>query len=145
MSVALRLPYPTNWMLGVADRASIAAAGVDSARAVGAGKSQVRELHVEGAGIASLAHVGRLEALLNVLRHLNTDQAADLVVYEAARRDGRIVVAVHNLGSTARQNLAAAWRDAGLHFVAHYGRIATEDWDGWRGEPLASVPSWAWR
>jgi hypothetical protein len=44
-----------------------------------------------------------------------------------------------------RRDVAAELRTAGLHFVNFYGGVATEDWDGWRGEPLAEVPGWAWR
>ena len=143
MRGVLRLPYPTNWMLGVADTAAIAERGVALAHAQGGG--EVRSLVATGASIASLGRATPLEWLLNLLRHVNTDQAADLVVYESARVAGRTIVAVHALGSTQRSDLAAAWRTVGMHFVAHYGTIATEDWDSWRGEPLASVPTWAWR
>jgi len=140
---AMRYPYPGGWMLGVADDRAVAAAG--SAAAERRGAREVRPLVRDGADLFSLGRSGPLEGLLNVLRHLNTDQAADLLVYDAARADGRTVLAVRGLGDAARRGLAADWRAAGLHFVNYYGAVVTEDWDGWRGEPLAGVPDWAWR
>lgn len=138
----LRIPYPTGWFLAVADSDAIAARGraLLEARA-----REVRELRAEGDGLFGLRRVGPFERVINVLRHLNTDQAADLVVYEHARRAGRVVLAAYGLGADARRDAAAELRTAGVHFVNFYGGVATEDWDGWRGEPLPEVPGWAWR
>ncbi len=138
----LRIPYPTGWLLAVADSDAIATRG---AALLAARASDVRELRAAGNGIFDLRRPSRLEGFINVLRHLNTDQASDLVVYERARRAGRVVLAARGLNADARRDVAAELRTAGLHFVNFYGGVATEDWDGWRGEPLAEVPGWAWR
>ena len=88
---------------------------------------------------------GRFERLMNWLRHLNTDQAADLLVYEGARDAGRVVLVARGLRADARRAVAVELRRADLHFVNFYGGVVTEDWDGWRGEILPNVPKWVWR
>ena len=143
MSDAMRFPYPNGWFMAVADREMDAARGEALLRAAGA--TEVRRLVADGAGVASLGRRGRFERLMNWLRHLNTDQAADLLVYEGAREAGRVVLAARGLGADARRSVAAQLRVANLHFVNFYGGVVTEDWDGWRGELLPNVPAWAWR
>jgi hypothetical protein len=139
----LRLPYPNGWFLAIADREELAVRGEALLRAAGA--TEVRRLTADGAGVASLGRPGRFERALNWLRHLNTDQAADLLVYEGARADGRVVIAARGLDATARRTAAATLRRADLHVVNFYGAVVTEDWGSWRGELLSNVPSCAWR
>jgi hypothetical protein len=93
----------------------------------------------------TLGKAGAFEKLINLLRHMNSDQAVDAVVYEAAREAGRVVLAARGLNADARRSAAAELRGAGLHFVNFYGGVMTEDWDGWRGDLLPNVPEWAWR
>jgi hypothetical protein len=143
MSSSLRFPYPNGWFLAVADRAADAARGEDLLRAAGA--SEVRRLVAGGDGMLTLGKAGAFEKLINLLRHMNSDQAVDAVVYEAAREAGRVVLAARGLNADARRTAAAELRGAGLHFVNFYGGVMTEDWDGWRGDLLPNVPEWAWR
>jgi len=143
MSSSLRFPYPNGWFIAVADRAVDAARGEELLRAAGA--REVRQLVAGGDGMMMLGKAGAFEKLVNLLRHINMDQAVDAVVYEAAREAGRVVLAARGLNADARRSVAAELRGAGLHFVNFYVGVLTEDWDGWRGEPLPNVPSWAWR
>jgi hypothetical protein len=143
MADAMRFPYPNGWYMAVADSEAAAARGEALLRAAGA--SEVRRLVAGGDGVATLGKSGRFERLMNWLRHLNTDQAADLLVYEGAREAGRVVLAARGLSADARRAVAAELRRADLHFVNFYGGVVTEDWDGWRGEILPNVPTWVWR
>ena len=143
MSSSLRFPYPNGWFLAVADRAVDATRGEDLLRAAGA--SEVRQLVAGGDGMLTLGKAGAFEKLINLLRHMNSDQAVDAVVYEAAREAGRVVLAARGLNADARRSAAAELRGAGLHFVNFYGGVMTEDWDSWRGDLLPNVPEWAWR
>jgi hypothetical protein len=68
------------------------------------------------------------------------DQMPALAWYEAALRDGRIVLAV----ATARRDetlaVVAALEAAGGHFINRFGRLDTEEFLRWRG-PEPKVPS----
>ena len=143
MSDAMRFPYPNGWFMAVADGDADATRGEELLRAAGA--TEVRRLVAGGSGVSTLGTSGRFERLMNWLRHLNTDQASDLLVYEGARDAGRVVLVARGLGADARRAVAAQLRTANLHFVNFYGGVMTEDWDGWRGDLLPNVPSWAWR
>jgi hypothetical protein len=143
MSDAMRFPYPNGWFMAVADCAADAERGEELLRAAGA--TEVRRLVAGGSGVSTLGTSGRFERLMNWLRHLNTDQASDLLVYEGARDAGRVVLVARGLSADARRAVAAQLRTADLHFVNFYGGVMTEDWDGWRGALLPNVPEWAWR
>jgi hypothetical protein len=64
----------------------------------------------------------------------------DLVVYEAALRDGRSVMAVHARRMNDRERAKRALAAAGAHFMNFFGRIATEDVSRWRGKELPIPP-----
>jgi hypothetical protein len=64
------------------------------------------------------------------------DQMPDLVLYEAALADGRPVVAVHARERTAVLAARSVVVGAGGHFVNHFGRTSTEEFDPWRGPEL---------
>jgi hypothetical protein len=67
---------------------------------------------------------------------LAADQSVDLATYEAALRDGRVVIAVRVKGSTDRRRVARLLAEAGGHFINYFGRLSTEDMVPWRGEQL---------
>ena len=139
----LRITYPTGWLLAVANTDAIAVRGRARAELVGAG--DVLLLDVAGPSVATLARPGRFARFMNLLRHLSTDQAADLIVYEGARVAGRTVLAVQGLSEAQRRALAAAWKREGLHFINYFGVMTSEDWGIWRGPILPELPSWVWR
>lgn len=139
----LRMPYPTGWLLAVAN--SDAAAERGRARAEAIGVADVLLLDVAGPGVASLARSSLFGRFMNLLRHFSTDQAADLIVYEGARMAGRTVLAVRGLSETQRRALADAWKREGLHFINYFGGVTSEDWGIWQGPVLPELPSWVWR
>jgi len=117
-----------------ADRAALAA------RAAGA---QVIERH-EGAAAADaidatgvrrglIARVGR------AVQFSVEDQMPALAWYEAALREGRVVLAIPTRSREQTQAIVAALRAAGGHFINRFGRLETEEFSRWRGpEPDVS-------
>ncbi len=143
VSAPLRITYPTGWLLAVANTDAAAERGRTRAELVGAG--DVLLLDVAGPSVATLAKPGLFSRLMNLLRHLSTDQAADLIVYEGARVAGRTVLAVRGLSEAQRRALADAWKAEGLHFINYFGGVTSEDWGIWQGPLLPELPSWVWR
>ena len=139
----LRITYPTGWLLAVANTDAVAERGRARAELVGAG--DVLLLDVAGPSVATLAKPGLFGRFMNLLRHLSTDQAADLIVYEGARVAGRTVLAVQGLSEAQRRALADAWKAEGLHFINYFGGMTSEDWGIWQGPVLPELPSWVWR
>ena len=143
MNGPLRITYPTGWLLAVANTDAVAERGRARAELVGAG--DVLLLDVAGPSVATLAKPGLFGRFMNLLRHLSTDQAADLIVYEGARVAGRTVLAVQGLSEAQRRALADAWKAEGLHFINYFGGMTSEDWGIWQGPVLPELPSWVWR
>jgi hypothetical protein len=67
------------------------------------------------------------------------DQMPALAWYEAALRDGRVVLTMP--AGSREQTLAvvAALRGAGGHFINRFGRLDTEEFSRWRG-PEPKLP-----
>ena len=151
VNAPLRITYPTGWLLAVANTDAIAARGRKQAEENGAvfrsclGMDNARLLNAAGSSVAGLAEPGPFGRFVNLLRHLSTDQAADLIVYEGARVAGRTVLAVQGLSEAQRRALADAWKAEGLHFLNYFGGMTSEDWGIWRGPILPELPSWVWR
>jgi hypothetical protein len=151
VSAPLRITYPTGWLLAVANTDAIAVRGREQAEKHGAvfrsclGMDNARLLNRAGPSVATLAKPGLFGRFMNLLRHLSTDQAADLIVYEGARVAGRTVLAVRGLNETQRRALAGAWKAEGLHFINYFGGVTSEDWGIWQGPVLPELPSWVWR
>jgi len=143
VSAPLRITYPTRWLLAVANTDAAAERGRKHAEATGV--ADVLLLDVAGPSVATLAKPGLFGRFMNLLRHLSTDQAADLIVYEGARTAGRTVIAVQDLSEAQRRALATAWKGQGLHFINYFGVMTSEDWGIWRGPILPELPSWVWR
>jgi hypothetical protein len=75
-----------------------------------------------------------------LLQFTQADQMVDLVVYEAALRDGRTVIAVHAPRTKDRDRAKRALDASGAHFMNFFGRFATEDVSRWRGKELPIPP-----
>ncbi len=148
MNAPLRITYPTGWLLAVANTDAAAELGRARAELVGAGDVLLLDVagpSVAGPSVATLAKPGLFGRFMNLLRHLSTDQAADLIVYEGARVAGRTVLAVRGLSEAQRRELADAWKAEGLHFINYFGGMTSEDWGIWQGPVLPELPSWVWR
>ena len=71
--------------------------------------------------------------LRRIVEFLMMDQAPDLAWYEAAARDGRTVISVRPRGGDQVRAAVEVIRAQGGHFINHFGLLATEEFDRWRG------------
>ncbi|HKG56626.1 MAG TPA: hypothetical protein VKA85_05225 [Candidatus Limnocylindrales bacterium] len=69
------------------------------------------------------------------------DQAPDIAWYEAALRNGRSVISVRSNDSFLTRRAVEVLRSQGGHFMNHFGRFATEEFDRWRG-PEPKLPDY---
>lgn len=133
------IPYPTDHLLAVVDDPADAPDLVAALLSAGFGSADVTVLGTDGGagGIGSLGdRHPRWTRLLRVVQFLTMDQMPDLVLYEAALRDGRVVAAVH-VRERARMLVARdLLRGRGAHFLNYFGRTATEELERWRGPEL---------
>jgi 3-hydroxyisobutyrate dehydrogenase-like beta-hydroxyacid dehydrogenase len=111
-----------------ADRAALAA------RKAGA---QVIERH-EGAAAADAidatgARRGLIARVGRAVQFSFEDQMPALAWYEAALRDGRVVLAIPTRSREQTRAVAAALEGAGGHFINRFGRLETEEISRWRG------------
>jgi hypothetical protein len=83
---------------------------------------------------------GPLRKLWRVVQFTQADQMVDLVVYEAALRDGRAVITVHARRAEERERAKRVLAAAGAHFMNFFGRVSTEDVSRWRGKELPLHP-----
>jgi hypothetical protein len=83
---------------------------------------------------------GPWRKLWRAVQFTQADQMVDLVVYEAALRDGRAVVTVHARRFEERERARRVLAAAGAHFMNYFGRLSTEDISRWRGKELPLHP-----
>jgi hypothetical protein len=128
-----------NRLMAVLDTQEAAARATSELARAGFGPEAITVLlgNEDADRIDSLGKVsGRWTRAWRLLQFTQTDQMVDLVVYEAALRDGRTVIAVHAPGMHDRERAKAALAAAGAHFMNFFGRLATEDVSRWRGKEL---------
>jgi hypothetical protein len=128
-----------NRLMAVLDDAEAAATATDELARAGFGPETVTVLrgNEDAERIDSLGKASGLgRRAWRVLQFTQTDQMVDLVVYEAALRDGRTVVAVHAPRTNDRDRAKRILNAAGAHFMNFFGRLATEDVSRWRGKEL---------
>jgi hypothetical protein len=68
------------------------------------------------------------------------DQLPDLAWYEAALREGRIVIGVRAPGRDRARRAVDAFVGVGGHFINRFGRLQTEEFVRWHG-PEPAVPA----
>jgi hypothetical protein len=128
-----------NRLMAVLDTAEAAMAATGELARAGFGPEAIAVLagDEDANRIDSLGKVGGLwKRAWRLLQFTQTDQIVDLVVYEAALRDGRTVIAVHAPRMKDRDQAKRALAAAGAHFMNFFGRFATEDVSRWRGKEL---------
>ncbi len=72
--------------------------------------------------------------LFRILEFSWADQAVDFASYEAAVREGHIVISVAVRGQAAVREVAAVLIAHGAHFVNHFGLFETQELARWRGK-----------
>jgi hypothetical protein len=143
--VAAFIGYPRSKVLAVFDSAVAADGATAALRAMEVAADDVERF--EGAADAdrfdgSGARHGIVARLLRVMQFGLMDQLPALAWYEAALRDGKVVLAIRTGqgGRAAMLCVVEALRGADGHFVNRFGRLATEEFARWSG-PEPSVPS----
>jgi hypothetical protein len=128
--------YPRGRLYAVLDDPGSASRAVDSLVASGIEASRVEVLRgdvaadtLDGTGVRH----GIRARLRRAVEFTLMDQAPDLAWYEAAIRDGRSVVAIRVSDEAAVRSAVEVLRASGGHFINHYGRFATEEFERWRG------------
>jgi hypothetical protein len=132
-----------NRLMAVLDDAEAATMATNGLIRAGFGPDTITVLlgNEDADRIDSLGKVrGHWTRAWRLLQFTQADQMVDLVVYEAALRDGRIVIAVHAPRMKDRDRAKRALDAAGAHFMNFFGRIATEDISRWRGKELPIPP-----
>ena len=85
------------------------------------------------------ARRGLLGRLLRIVEFSWADQAPDFAWYEAAVREGRIVLSVHVKGQRHVAHAGRIIEEHGGHFINHFGWFETQELARWRG-PEPDVP-----
>ena len=136
--MATFIGYPTGKVLAVfdtpaaADRA-IAALGPASMEQF-AGAADADRFDASG------ARHGIVARALRAMQFSLMDQLPAMAWYEAALREGRVVLAVASGDRAATLQRVDALRSAGGHFINRFGRLSTEEFARWSG-PEPRVPN----
>jgi hypothetical protein len=136
--------YPTNRLLMVIDDPHRAREAMRELAAAGLGSDRVTLL-VGERGVDELRRLGGargfLARLVRMFQFMSMDQMPDFVMYEAALREGRDVIAIRPRN---REQMLAA-RDIvaryGGHFANWFGRFSTEEVSPWQG-PEPDIPAY---
>src|SRR5258705_2574716 len=129
-------------LLAVLDTRAEAGTAVDAL--IGAGFARTKIERFEGADDATLFDAsGRRHGLRGRLYRLIefswADQAPDFAWYEAALREGRVVLSVRVRGQEPLRQAADILLAHRGHFVNHFGWFETQELARWRG-PEPDLP-----
>jgi hypothetical protein len=83
---------------------------------------------------------GPVARALRTVQFSLMDQLPAMAWYEAALREGHVVVAVRTRSRQKTLEVVAALKARGGHFINRFGRAETEEFGRWRG-PEPDVPS----
>jgi hypothetical protein len=124
-------------LLAVVDDAPSAEAAVAALRASGISDDRIERF--EGADDtaafdASGERRGLRGRLYRILEFSWADQAPDFAWYEAAIRDGKVVLSVRVRGQKPVRDAAAILTAHGGHFINHFGWFETQELARWRGK-----------
>jgi hypothetical protein len=128
--------YPKGRVLAVADDEATAERALEALAAAGWDVDLVERLVGPDAADdidSSGAEHGLVAQLRRLVQFALMDQLPDLAFYEAAARQGRIVLSIPAEDSSAGARLATILREAGAHFANRFGQFETEELLRWRG------------
>jgi hypothetical protein len=77
---------------------------------------------------------GLFGRLYRAIQFTLVDQAPDFTYYEAAARQGRVVLSVKPKGDKQMRAIVDVMRARGGHFINWFGLFATEEFERWRGQ-----------
>lgn len=141
--MAAFIGYPRGKVLAAFDSAAAATTAERSVQAAGIAPSEIERFEGPAAADqfdASGARHGIVARSLRAMQFSLMDQLPAMAWYEAALREGKTVLAVRSGDRAATLTVVDALRGAGGHFINHFGRVATEEFERWRG-PEPAVPS----
>jgi hypothetical protein len=131
-------------MLAVFDTRVAAEAGVEALAAAGIERSQI-ELFEGADDAAAFDATGRRRGLrgrlYRIIEFSWADQAPDFAWYEAAIREGKVVLSVRVRGDPLVRSVGAILVEHGGHFVNHFGWFETREIARWRG-PEPDLPGY---
>ena len=135
--------YPRGKVLAVFDTPAAATAAERALGAAGVPDSNVERF--EGAAAAdqfdaSGARHGVIARALRAMQFSLMDQLPAMAWYEAALRDGKVVLTFHTRDRATTLRIVEVLRSAGGHYINRFGRLATEEFARWSG-PEPHVPS----
>jgi hypothetical protein len=124
-------------LLAVFDTPAEAEAAVEALTTAGIERAKIE--HFQGAEDAAVFDAsGRRHGLRGRLYRLIefswADQAPDFAWYEAALREGRVVLSVRVRGQRRLRQVADIVLANGGHFVNHFGWFETQELARWRGK-----------
>ncbi|HEY8438737.1 MAG TPA: hypothetical protein VIK65_09015 [Candidatus Limnocylindrales bacterium] len=115
-------------------RAALVAAGVDPAAIETFSGAVSAGVFAPGG-----ARRGLLGLVFRVFEFSWADQAPDFAWYDAAIREGRVVMSVRVRGQRHVAHVARICEEQGGHFINHFGWFETQDIARWKG-PEPDVP-----
>ena len=136
--------YPRGRLYAVLDDPAAAARAVDALAATGIDPAAVEVLRGDTAADAldgTGARHGLRARARRAIEFALMDQAPDIAWYEAALRSGRSVVSVRSNDSALTRRGVEVLRANGAHFMNHFGRFTTEEFDRWHG-PEPDLPDY---
>jgi hypothetical protein len=134
--VARFIGYPTGRVLAVFDAGEAAAAAATEARRTSVAEERIErfEGHADADRFdATGERNGLVARLLRYMQFSLMDQLPAMAWYEAALREGKVVLAVRTRSRAQTLEVVQALKQAGGHFVNHFGRLSTEEFARWRG------------
>ena len=134
--------YPSRQVLAVFDDRVAADRAVVALRGQRVSSNRI-ETYEGGADAkrfdATGAQHGVLAQLRRAMQFSLMDQLPAMAWYEAALREGKVVVAVRTTSRPGTLAVVEALKAAGGHFINRFGRLDTEEFARWRGaEPDVS-------
>jgi hypothetical protein len=124
-------------LLAVFDDEASAEGAAEALRASGIAADRIEQYGGDrdlGVFDASGERRGWRGRLYRILEFSWADQAPDFAWYEAAIREGRVVLSVRVRGDRAVRAVAEIVAAAGGHFVNHFGWFETREIARWRGK-----------
>jgi hypothetical protein len=129
-------------LLAVFDAQAAAAGAAAAIEAAGVPADRI-EVLAGDEGAAAFDGSGRAHGVLGrlyrAIQFTLVDQAPDFTYYEAAARQGRVVLSVKPRGDRQMRATVEVMRAQGGHFINWFGLFATEEFERWRG-PEPDMP-----
>jgi hypothetical protein len=129
-------------LLAVFDSPSEAAAAAAEIEALGVPPDRIETFAGDDGASAfdgSGVHHGVFGRLYRAIQFTLVDQAPDFTYYEAAARQGRVVLSVRPQGEKQMRAVVDVVRRHAGHFINWFGAFATEEFERWRG-PEPDLP-----